>query len=87
MQAGTNDLHIRHGASFDEVCAHLSQFFFRGDLRKIDRDSAAAFSFTQYKRTMNGRRRWLLFLNLFLLLSGASAFTDAAAFASNLGTQ
>jgi len=69
MQREANELHIRHGASFDEYARIVPIFIPRVTAAKLTGDSAAAFSFTQYKKNHEWQAAvGFLFLILVLLL-------------------
>lgn len=69
MQREANELHTRHGASFDEYARIVPLFIPRLTAAKLPGDSAGAFSFAQYKKNHEWRAAvGFLFLILVLLV-------------------
>ena len=69
MQRETNELHARHGASFEEYARIVPLFIPRLTAAKLAGDSAGAFSFAQYKKNHEWQAAvGYLFLVLVLLL-------------------
>jgi protein-S-isoprenylcysteine O-methyltransferase Ste14 len=69
MQREAKELHLRHGASFDEYTRVVPLFIPRLTAAKLPRESAGSFSFTQYKKNHEWQAAvGFLFLLLVLLV-------------------
>jgi protein-S-isoprenylcysteine O-methyltransferase Ste14 len=69
MRREANELHIRHGASFEEYARIVPLFIPRLTAAKLAGDSASAFSFAQYRKNHEWQAAiGFLFLILVLLL-------------------
>lgn len=69
MQREANELHLRHGASFDEYALAVPLFIPRLTAAKLTGDSSGSFSFAQYKKNHEWQAAGgFLFLLLVLLL-------------------
>jgi len=69
MKREANELHLRHGASFEEYAHAVPLFIPRLTAAKLPGDSAGAFSFVQYKKNHEWQAA-VGFLFLLLVLLG-----------------
>ena len=65
MRREENELHLRHGASFEKYARAVPLFFPRLTAAKLSGDSAGAFSFAQYKKN----HEWQAAVGFLLLLA------------------
>lgn len=69
MKREANELHLRHGASFEEYARAVPLFIPRLTATKLTGDSSGTFSFTQYRKNHEWQAAaGFLFLLLVLLL-------------------